>query len=102
MLEKNELWSGEPADFDEIHILVIDDEKSAEIGYEAGDLDFTRISESSLGNYLSSPYPNSTLVTKPSIYYVWLGMDVDNSILKDQRIRQKVQYAVDVESVLEA
>ncbi|MCG8635639.1 MAG: ABC transporter substrate-binding protein [Desulfobacterales bacterium] len=102
VLVKNELWTGEPAEFDEIHILVIDDEKSAEIGYEAGDLDFTRISMSSLGNYVSAPQPNSTLVTKPSLYYVWMGMNVDNSILKDRRIRKAVQYAVDVESVLEA
>ncbi len=102
VLERNELWTGEPAEFDEIHILVIDDEKSAEIGYEAGDIDFTRISMSSLGNYVSSPQPNSTLVTKPSLYYVWLGMNVENSILKDKRIRQAVQCAVDVELVLEA
>ena len=102
VLEKNELWKGEPADFDEIHILGIDDEKSAEIGYEAGDLDFTRISMSSIGNYMSSPQPNSTLVTKPSLYYVWIGMNEENSILKDKRVRKAIQYSVDVDSVLEA
>lgn len=102
VLERNELWIGEPAAFDEIHILAIDDEKSAEIGYEAGDLDFTRISMSSIGNYVSSPQPNSTLVTKPSLYYVWLGMNVENTILKDIRVRKAVQYAVDVDLVLEA
>ena len=102
VLEKNELWSGTPADFDEIHILVIDDEKSAEIGYEAGDIDFTRISMSSLAKYVSSPQPNSTLVTKPSLYYVWVGMNTENSVLKDKRVRKAIQYAVDVELMLEA
>ncbi len=102
ILERNELWQGKPADFDEIHILVIDDEKSAEVGFEAGDIDFTRISISSLGNYQAKPPAGSTLMTKPSLYYVWLGMNVENEILKDQRVRKAVQYAVDVESVLEA
>lgn len=67
VLEKNELWKGEPADFDEIHVIVIDDEKTAEIAYAAGELDYTRISMSSLGSYISSPQPNSTLITKPDI-----------------------------------
>jgi len=102
VLVKNELWKGEPADFDEIHILVIDDEKSAEIGYEAGDLDFTRISMSSLGNYQASLPEHTVLETDPSLYYVWMGMNVDNEKLKDKRVRQAIQYAVDVPTVLEA
>ena len=102
VLVRNDQWIGKPADFDEIHIVVIDDEKTAEVGFEAGDIDFTRISMSSLGNYLAKPQPNSTLVTKPSLYYVWVGMNVENEILKDQRVRKAVQYAVDVDAVLEA
>jgi peptide/nickel transport system substrate-binding protein len=102
VLVRNDLWNGKPADFDEIHIMVIDDEKTAEIGFEAGDIDFTRISMSSLGNYLATPQPNSTLVTKPSLYYVWLGMNVENEILKNKAVRKAVQYAVDVDAVLEA
>jgi len=102
VLVRNELWQGEPAEFDEIHILVIDDEKSAEIGYEAGDLDFTRISMSSLGNYQAALPAKTRLETRPSLYYVWMGMNVENSVLKDIRIRKAVQYAVDVDSVLEA
>ncbi|MGB5985859.1 MAG: ABC transporter substrate-binding protein, partial [Desulfobacterales bacterium] len=76
--------------------------KSAEMGFEAGDIDFTRISMSSLENYQNKPPANSTLVIKPSLYYVWLGMNVENEILKDQRVRKAIQHAVDVDSVLEA
>lgn len=102
VLERNELWNGEPAEFDEIHIMVIDDEKTAEIGYEAGDIDFTRISMSSLGNYVSSPLPDSTLITKPSLYYVWIGMNMENEILKIKKVRKAIQYAVDTDAILEA
>ena len=102
VLVRNELWTGEPGEYDEIHILVIDDEKSAEIGYEAGDLDFTRISMSSLDNYRTSLPADTKLETRPSLYYVWLGMNMDNSVLKDKQIRKAIQYAVDVDLVLEA
>jgi peptide/nickel transport system substrate-binding protein len=34
--------------------------------------------------------------------YVWLGMNVENPALQDIRVRQAIQKAVDVESVLEA
>jgi len=102
ILERNDQWIGKPADFDEIHIRVIDDEKYAEIGYEAGDLDFTRISMSSIGHFISTPQPNSTLITKSSNYYVWLGMNMENSILKNRRVRKAIQYAVDVDAILEA
>jgi len=102
VLVKNELWKGEPGDFDEIHVIVIDDEKTAEIAYAAGELDYTRISMSSLGSYISSPQPNSTLITKPSLHYVWLGMNVENDILKHKKVRKAIQYAIDVEAILEA
>ena len=41
VLERNPLWNGPKPDFDEIQLLPIDDEKSAELGFEAGDLDWT-------------------------------------------------------------
>lgn len=102
VLEKNPLWSGPPAAFDEIHILTVDDEKTAELAYEAGDIDFTRISMSSLENYTAASRPDTTVLTRPSLYYVWLGMNMENKILRDKRVRKAIQYAVDIDAVLEA
>lgn len=102
ILERSDIWIGDPAEFDEIHILTIDDEKTAEIGYESGDIDFTRIAMSSIENYKNSLPKNTVFDVKPSLYYVWLGMNMENGILKDKRIRQAVQYGIDVDLVLEA
>ncbi len=41
-------------------------------------------------------------VEKPSLAYVWLGMNQDNETLKDQKIRRAIQYAVDREAVVDA
>ena len=102
VLARNPDWQGEPAAFEEIQILPIDDEKTAEIAFEAGDVDFTRISMSSLAQFEASPPPNSTVEVFPSLYYVWVGMNMENPKLKDPRVRKAIQLAIDVPSVVEA
>ncbi len=102
ILTRNPAWTGPKPDFDEIHFYPIDDEKTAEIGFEAGDLDFTRISVSSLEKFLANPPAGSTIVNKPSLYYSWMGINQDNPMLKDIRVRKAVQMATDVPSILEA
>jgi peptide/nickel transport system substrate-binding protein len=102
VLAKNPVWNGEPQQFDEIHIFPIDDEKTAEIAYEAGDLDWTRVSLQSFQKLQESPPPNSTVEFYPSLYYVWVGMNMENPALEDVRVRKAVQYAVDVPSILDA
>ena len=102
VLERNPVWNGPKPDFDEIHLLPIDDEKSAELGFEAGDLDWTWVSVSSLPNYRSSPPKGSVLLESPSLYYVWLGMNVDHPLLQDIRVRKAIQRSIDVDAIMEA
>jgi peptide/nickel transport system substrate-binding protein len=102
VLAKNPEWKGTPPAFDEIHIFPIDDEKTAEMGFEAGDLDYTRVSMSSFKNLKKKPPKNSVVEKYPSLYYVWLGMNMEHPKLSDERVRRAVQYAVDIPSILEA
>jgi len=102
ILVRNELWKGPQPDFDEIHMLFIDDDKTAERGFEAGDIDFTRISSSSLEKYKNNPPPKSTIKKYPSLFYTWLGMNMDHPKLKDIRVRKAIQMATDVPSILDA
>lgn len=101
-LVRNPDWQGEPPAFDEIQIFHIDDEKTAEIAYEAGEIDFTRVSLGSLERLRSSPPANSTIGEFPSLYYAWVGMNMDNPKLQNKKLRQAVQYAIDVPSIMEA
>lgn len=102
ILVRNELWKGPRPDFDEIHIFPIDDEKTAEIAFEAGDIDFTRISVSSLNMFQENPPADSTVASFPSLDYIWVGMNQDHPLLKDIRVRKAIQMAVDVPSILES
>ena len=101
VLERNPDYAGEKRGFDEIEIHAIDDEKTAEIAFESGDIDFTRISLSSLQTLKDNPPKGATIEEFPSLYYVWVGMNLDNEKLKDPKVRQAVQYAIDVPSIME-
>ena len=102
-LVPNPDWKGEPAvGFDEIQIFHIDDEKAAEIAFEAGEIDFTRISLGSLEQFRANPPANSTLELLPSLYYAWVGMNMENEKLSNPRFRQAIQHAIDVTMIMEA
>ncbi|MDI3337133.1 ABC transporter substrate-binding protein [Defluviimonas aestuarii] len=102
ILRRNPDWQHEPGGFDEIHIIPIEDPATAERGFEAGDLDYTWTSVSSIPRLKENPPAGSVVLEKPSLAYVWLGMNQDNEALKDVRIRRAIQHAIDRTSVVDA
>ena len=101
-LTRNPDWKGDPVAYDEIQIYHIDDEKAAEIAFEAGELDFTRVSLGSVERLKSNPPANSTVAEFPSLFYVWVGMNLNNPKLGNLKLRQAIQYAIDVPSIMAA
>ncbi|SNZ21346.1 ABC transporter substrate-binding protein [Cohaesibacter gelatinilyticus] len=101
-LKRNPDWKGEAPAWDTIEILPIDDENTAEIAFEAGELDFTRVSLGSVERYRAGVPNGGTLLEYPSLYYAWLGMNLDHPKLQNQKLRQAIQHAIDVPMVLEA
>ncbi|MBY6059468.1 ABC transporter substrate-binding protein [Leisingera daeponensis] len=102
VLKRNPDWKGEAPAWDTIEILPIDDENTAEIAFEAGELDFTRVSLGSVERYRAVVPNGGTLLEYPSLYYAWLGMNLDHPKLQNKKLRQAIQHAIDVPSVLEA
>ena len=102
ILARNPDWHGGTAAFDEIHILPIDDENTAQIAFESGDIDYTRVSLSAVVNLKASPPENSTVEDYPSLYYVWVGMNVENEVTSNQNLRKAIQHCIDVPSILQA
>ncbi len=101
-LVRNPQWTGEAPGFDEIRILPMDDTKTAERAYEAGDLDYTEITLSSLAQYRNRPPKNTVIEEYPSLYYVWLGMNLDNPALSDINLRKAIQYAINTDQIIDA
>jgi peptide/nickel transport system substrate-binding protein len=99
---RNPDWHGGKAPLDEIHIIPIDDEATAQLAFEAGDIHYTRVPMSSVASLKASPPANSVLVEYPSLYYVWVGMNVENDLLSNKNLRKAIQHAIDVPSIMQA
>ncbi len=95
-------WHGGEAPFAEVQIIPIDDESTAQMAFEAGDIDYTRVPMSSVAKLKASPPANSIVEEYPSLYYVWVGMNVENELLSNQNLRKAIQHAIDVPSIMQA
>ena len=102
VLVRNPDWAYEAGAFEEIHIVPIEDEKTAELGFEAGDLDHTWTAVSSLPRLKKSPPSGAVILERPSLAYVWVGMNEDVPPFDNPKIRRAVQYAIDREAVVDA
>jgi peptide/nickel transport system substrate-binding protein len=100
ILKKNPDYWGEEPYYDEIHLIPIEDDKAAEVAVEAGDLDFSLISLPSVERFEANP--DFEVVTRPSLRYYWVGMNVQHPKLQDPNVRWAIIYGIDVDSILQA
>ena len=98
----NPNWTGPKPDIEEIRLIPIEDEKTAELAYEAGEIDYTEISTEALLRYRQELPDNTTLLEKPGLRWTWMGMNTDHPKLQDIRVRRAIQYAIDVDTILAA
>ena len=102
VLKRNPDWAHEPGGYEEIHIFPIEDPSTAELGFEAGDLDYTWTSVSSIPRLKENPPAGAVVLEKPSLAYVWLGINQDVAPFDNPNIRRAIQYAIDREAVVGA
>lgn len=101
VLERNPDFSGAPADFERVDLIVVVDDSAAEIAREAGDVDFTSIGASSVQRLGDTPPAGSRLVVHPALFYHWVGLNVQNPKFADPRVRQAILHAIDVPSIMQ-
>ena len=101
-LARNPDWTLDRPYYDEIHILPIDDEKTAELGFEAGELDFTMTSVSSIKRYEAAAPAHGHFAKKPSLSFVWLGISQATDRLKNEKLRHAIQLGIDRDAVVQA
>ena len=101
IIERNVDWKGKRPTYDEVHLILIVDDKAAEIAYDAGEIDATRLSASSLAEFEKHPRPHSTITKHPLHAYYWLGMRVDHPLFQDIRVRRAIQQAINIEELVE-
>ena len=94
-------FKGFKTDFDQILVFPIEDERTAEMAFENGDLDFTWVSIPSYVRYQQTPPENSTIKNFPSLYSLHLAQNQNNDLLKDIRVRKAIQMAVNIPLILQ-
>ena len=102
VFERNPDWPLEKPWFDVINFISIDDDNSAELAYEAGEVDLTEVTSISLVRYKKDPPAGTTLKAQGGLLYTWMGMNTGHPKLGDVRVRKAIQHAVDTDSILEA
>jgi len=95
-------WTGAATDFDQINYIDVEDDKAAELAFEAGEMDITRITPPTAVRYKTSPPANSKVLVAGYPKYMWMGMNTQHPKLADIRVRQAIQHAVDVDSIITA
>ena len=101
VLDRHDGWPGDVPAYDEIHIFPIEDEKTAEIAFQAGELDITKVAVSSVGEMKANMPDDAGMIERPPLRYEWIGMNVDYPPLDDPRVRKAIQLAIDVEEIID-
>ncbi|MEX2648837.1 MAG: ABC transporter substrate-binding protein [Alphaproteobacteria bacterium] len=99
-LRANPEWIGEKPSIEAIDIIIVEDEKTAELAFEAGELDLTVISVDSASRYKTAPPEGSTYFEVAGLRWTWMGMNTEHPKLTDKRVREAICYAVDVDAIL--
>ena len=101
-LVRHDGWAGPEPYFERIILVSIEDPKTAEKAFLAGELDFTHVSESSVPALREDTPPDANLVVRPSLDYYWLGINMKNPKYADMRVRKAIGKAIDVDAILDA
>ena len=94
-------WKGPKPDFPEVVAHVISEDKAAELGFEAGEIDVTELSADSLVRYRENMPPESEITIPGALQYMWLGMNTQHPKLQDINVRRAIQHAVAVDDILQ-
>lgn len=100
-IEANPDWDGPEPHIKDVKVIIITEDKSAEIAFEAGEIDITFVTIESIPRYQESVPEGSVLMVYPSTQWYWMGMNTEHPLLQDIRVRQAIQYAVDVDTIIQ-
>ncbi len=77
----------------------IGEQKTSEIAFKSGEIDFTAIDPEN-GKALAA-LPDASVTQIPAIDYVWFGPNIEKAPFDDIRVRQALRHAVDVDAILQ-
>jgi peptide/nickel transport system substrate-binding protein len=86
--------------FQEVVVKPIKEQKTSDIAFKAGEIDFESIDPVDKKSF--SELPETSVLDLPGIDYVWFGPNIEKKPFDDLRVRQALRLAVDVDAILAA
>ncbi len=99
-LVANPDYKGEKPAFTEIVAKPIQDDKTAQLALQAGEIDFSRI-DPAVAQDVGKTAGLKT-ETLSAIDYVWIGPNIEKKPFDDVRVRQAIRKAIDVPAIIAA
>ncbi len=76
----------------------IAEQKTADLAFQAGEIDFTQISPTNVKTFKA--LPKTTVTEVPAIDYIWFGPNIEAKPFDNVKVRQALRLAVDIDAVL--
>jgi peptide/nickel transport system substrate-binding protein len=95
-------WPGTKPAFAEVQFIPIKEPSAAELAFEAGEVTITSVLPPTAARYARQLPAHAKLLNVAGPFYTWIGMNTEHEKLKDKRVRQAIQRAIDVKSILDA
>lgn len=100
-LALNPAWKGAAPAFPKIRFEIVTDDEAAALAYESKAINYSKISLNTLATYVDQMPDDSELITMDGNRFLWIAINVNNPKFKDEKVRRAIQYALDVQQVME-
>lgn len=101
LLARNaEYWDGAP-EADSLMARIIPEKSTAVAEFESGNVDLLYVPEAETQRWQNTDEKKGRLVSAPALRLWYVGVNTTRGPLKDARVRQALNYAVDVGAILE-
>lgn len=97
VLVANKEYKGHRPTFDTCRLQYISNPKTAELALQSKEINFTELSLTAANEIRS---PDVVITKRPSMRFVWLGMNCLHPILNNLGVRQAIRLALDVDQMI--
>lgn len=101
LFAKNAQYFGGPPKTDTLRARIIAEPSTAVAEYESGNVDILQIPASEASDWMEDESKKPMLMSTPALELVYIGINTTRGPLVDPRVRQAINYAIDVNRIIE-
>lgn len=101
LFAKNPNYFGGAPKLDTLRARIIAEPSTAVAEYESGNVDILEIPAGEAGDWESDESKKPELMSTPALELVYIGINTTRGPLADVRVRQAINYAIDIDRIIE-